>query len=160
MPGICPTGAGEAGAACTTYLRTVRTIQISTENYTNGKRWFPILCAVQADHSSGAGSHNAPRIEQMIQDGKLRISLQTPSIWLCRTIWTSDPALYSVLAEANIFARWVAGRARDTDALGNIPAQNFDRCDSTFSMDQRTILWITHLQPVREQHSIATKFSV
>src|SRR6266478_6585643 len=55
----------------------VRTIQISTENYTNGKRWFPnVIAPYKPTIVPEPVLTNAPRIEQMIQDGKLRISLQ------------------------------------------------------------------------------------
>src|SRR5882724_1256138 len=55
----------------------VRTIQVSNQNYTNGKRWFPnIIAPYTPTMVPEPVLINAPRIEQMIQDGKLRISLQ------------------------------------------------------------------------------------
>src|ERR1019366_7570699 len=54
-----------------------RTIQVSDQNYMYGKRWFPnILAPYTPTYVPEPILTNAPRIEQMIQDGKLRISLQ------------------------------------------------------------------------------------
>src|SRR5664279_5055382 len=54
-----------------------RTIQVSNQNYTYGKRWFPnIIAPYTPTEVPKPILTNAPRIEQMIQDGKLRISLQ------------------------------------------------------------------------------------
>src|SRR5665213_4428538 len=54
-----------------------RTIPVSTQNYTFGKRWFPnILGPYTQSVVPEPVLTNAPRIEQMVQDGKLNISLQ------------------------------------------------------------------------------------
>ncbi len=49
-----------------------RTIQVSNQDYTYGKRWFPnIFAPYTPTHVPEPVLTNAPRIEQMIQDGKL-----------------------------------------------------------------------------------------
>ena len=54
-----------------------RTIQISDQNYSFGKRWFPNIIAPYTQTSVPEPIlTNAPRIEQMVQNGQLRISLQ------------------------------------------------------------------------------------
>src|SRR5882762_1475307 len=121
----------------------VRTIQISTENYTNGKRWFPnVIAPYKPTIVPEPVLTNAPRIEQMIQDGKLRISLQDAiDLALQNNLDIAIQRYTPWLAEANILRTMGGGASRGTlSALGNIPAQNFDPLvTSTFSMDQRTI---------------------
>ena len=86
---------------------------------------------------------NAPRIEQMIQDGKLRISLQDAiDLALQNNLDISIQRYTPWLAEANILRTMSGGAPTSAtiNALGTIPAQNFDpQVTSTFSMDQRTI---------------------
>ena len=54
-----------------------RTIQVSNEDYSKGKRWFPnIIAPYTPTRVPEPDLTNTPRIEQMVQDGKLRISLQ------------------------------------------------------------------------------------
>jgi outer membrane protein len=121
----------------------VRTIQLSNENYTNGKHWFPnILDPYKPTMVQEPDLTNAPRIEQMIQDGKLRISLQdTIDLALQNNLDIAIQRYTPWLAEANILRTMGGGLSRGTlTAFGNIPAQNFDpQFTSTFSMDQRTI---------------------
>jgi hypothetical protein len=54
-----------------------RTVQMTNQDYTYGKRWYPNIIA---PYTSAAVPEpiltNAPRIEQMVQNGQLRISLQ------------------------------------------------------------------------------------
>src|SRR5258708_2478807 len=121
----------------------VRTIQVSNENYTNGNRWFPdIIAPYKPTTVPQPVLTNAPRIEQMIQDGKLRISLQDAiDLALQNNLDIAIQRYTPWLAEANILRTMGGGASRGTlSALGNIPAQNFDPLvTSTFSMDQRTI---------------------
>jgi outer membrane protein len=121
----------------------VRTIQVSTANYTNGKRWFPSVIAPYTPTIVPEPIlTNAPRIEQMIQDGKLRISLQdTIDLALQNNLDIAIQRYTPWLAEANILRTMGGGASRGSlSALGNIPSQNFDPLvTSTFSMDQRTI---------------------
>jgi len=121
----------------------VRTIQLSNENYTNGKRWFPNITApYRPTMVPEPVLTNAPRIEQMIQDGKLRIGLQDAiDLALQNNLDIAIQRYTPYLAEANILRTMGGGASRGTlTALGNIPAQNFDPLvTSTFSMDQRTL---------------------
>src|SRR6266571_1913370 len=120
----------------------VRTIQISNENYTNGKRWFPdIIAPYTPTNVPQPVLTNAPRIEQMIQDGKLRISLQDAiDLALQNNLDIAIQRYAPWLAEANFLRTLGGGASRGTlTALGNIPAQNFDPLvTSTFALDQRT----------------------
>jgi outer membrane protein TolC len=78
----------------------------------------------------------------MIQDGKLRISLQDAiDLALQNNLDIAIQRYTPWFAEANILRTMGGGASRGTlTALGNIPAQNFDPLvTSTFSMDQRTI---------------------
>ena len=57
--------------------RPTRTIPESNQDYTHGKRWFPhILAPYTPTFVPEPILTNALRIEPMVQDGKLRISLQ------------------------------------------------------------------------------------
>jgi outer membrane protein len=121
-----------------------RTIQISNQYYANGKRWFPnILAPYQPTMVPEPILTNAPRIEQMIQDGKLRISLQDAiDLALQNNLDLTIQRYAPWLAEANIL-RTLSGGAPTASTiapLGAIPAQNFDpQFTSTFSLDQRTL---------------------
>jgi outer membrane protein TolC len=121
----------------------VRTIQISNENYTKGKLWFPnIIAPYRPTAVPEPVLTNAPRIEQMIQDGKLRISLQDAiDLALQNNLDIAIQRYAPWFAEANILRTMGGGISRGTlTALGTIPAQNFDpQFTTTLSMDQRTI---------------------
>jgi outer membrane protein len=119
-----------------------RTIQISNQNYTNGKRWFPnIIAPYKPTTVPEPVLINSPRIEQMIQDGKLRISLQDAiDLALQNNLDIAIQSYAPWLAEANILRTMGGGASRGSlSALGSIPAQNFDPLfTSTLSMDERT----------------------
>src|SRR5580693_2518518 len=54
-----------------------RTIQVSDQNYSYGKPWFPNIVAPYTPTVVPEPIlTNAPRIEEMVKDGKLSISLQ------------------------------------------------------------------------------------
>src|ERR1700683_790251 len=54
-----------------------RTIRVSDQDYTYGKRWFPNIIAPYTQTAVPQPIlTNAPRIEEMVKDGKLSISLQ------------------------------------------------------------------------------------
>src|SRR5579864_109967 len=56
---------------------STRAIQLSDQDYTYGKRWFPNIIEPYTQASVPEPIlTNAPRIEQMVKDGKLSISLQ------------------------------------------------------------------------------------
>src|ERR1019366_7016910 len=118
-----------------------RTIQVSDQNYTYGKRWFPnILAPYTPTAVPEPILTNAPRIEQMVQDGKLSISLQDAiDIALQNNLDITIQRYAPWLAEANIL-RTLSGAAGagTLSSLGNIPALNFDpQVTSTLSMDKR-----------------------
>jgi outer membrane protein len=121
-----------------------RTIPVSNYDFTYGKRWFPNVIAPYTQASVPEPVlTNAPRIEQMVKDGKLNISLQDAvdlalennlSIVIERYVpWT---------AEANIL-RTLSGQAStfgNVSALGTIPTQNFDPLlSSNLIMDQKLV---------------------
>ena len=122
-----------------------RTIQVSNQNYTYGKRWFPNVIAPYTPTAVPLPIlTNAPRIEQMVKDGKLSISLQDAvDLALQNNLAIVIQRYTPWIAEANIL-RTLSGGAPSSgtvNALGSIPALNFDpQVTSTFSMDQRTIL--------------------
>jgi outer membrane protein len=121
----------------------VRTIQVSNENYTYGKPWFPhILGPYTPLKVPEPVLVNAPRIEQMIHDGKLSISLQDAiDLALENNLDIAIQRYSPWLAETNILRTYGGGASRGSlNALGNIPAQNFDPLfTSSLSMDQRQI---------------------
>src|ERR1700687_1012671 len=123
----------------------VRTIQLSNQNYSYGKRWFP---DIRAPYTQTAVPEpiltNAPRIEQMVQDGKLRISLQDAVDLALQNNLAIVISRYTPwIAEASILHTLSGGTPSSgpVSALGTIPALSFDPLvTSTFSMDQKTIL--------------------
>ena len=123
-----------------------RSIQIANYDYTRGKRWFPnIIQPYTAWSVPEPVLTNAPRIEQMIQDGKLRISLQDAvDLALQNNLAIVIERYVPWIAEANIL-RTLSGAAPlattgTIGALGTIPAQNFDPLlTGTFSLDQKTV---------------------
>jgi len=120
-----------------------RTIHVSNEDYSHGKLWFPHVLRPYTPLSVPAPVlTNAPRIEQMIQNGKLSISLQDAIDLALENNLDITIQRYSPwLAEANVLRTLGGGASRGSlNVLGNVPAQNFDPLfTSTLSMDQRTI---------------------
>ncbi len=120
-----------------------RTIRVSNQDYTQGKRWFPSIFAPYKPIAIPEPMlTNAPRIEQMIQDGKLRISLQDAiDLALQNNLDIAIQRYAPWLAEANILRTMGGGATRGTlGALGNVPAESFDPLlTSTISLDQRAI---------------------
>src|ERR1700687_5380200 len=122
-----------------------RTIELSNQNYTYGKRWFPNIIA---PYSQTAVPEpiltNAPRIEQMVKDGKLSISLQDAvDLALQNNLAITIERYIPWLAEASILHTLSGGAPTSgpVGALGTIPALSFDPLlTSTLSMDQKTIL--------------------
>src|ERR1700722_20380493 len=122
-----------------------RTIQVSDQNYSYGKRWFPdILAPYTPTVVPEPILMNAPRIEQMVKDGKLSISLQDAvDLALQNNLAIVIERYTPWLAEASILHALSGGAPTSgpVSALGTIPALSFDpQVTSTFSMDQRTIL--------------------
>ena len=121
-----------------------RTINISNQNYTNGKGWFPhIFAPYTPTPVPEPVLVNSPSLEQMIKDGKLTISLQEAiDLALQNNLDISVQRYTPWLAEANILRTLSGGAPSNStvNALGNIPAQNFDpQVTSTFSLDSRSI---------------------
>jgi outer membrane protein len=121
-----------------------RAIQVKDQDYTYGKRWFPNIIAPYTQTAIPEPVLvNAPRIEQMVQNGKLSISLQDAvDLALQNNLAIVIERYVPWVAEANIL-RTMSGAAPSSGtvgALGSIPALNFDpQLTSTFSLDQRTI---------------------
>jgi len=121
-----------------------RTIQVSNQNYTFGKRWFPsILAPYTPTPVPEPILTNAPRIEQMVQNGQLRISLQDAvDLALQNNLAIVIERYIPWLAEASILHTLSGGTPTSgpVGALGTIPALNFDpQVTSTFSLDHRMI---------------------
>src|ERR1035437_6602796 len=123
-----------------------RTIQVSNQNYTYGKRWFPnIIAPYTPTFVPEPILTNAPRIEQMIQDGKLRISLQDAiDLALQNNLDITIQRYAPWIAEANILRTLSGGAPANAGstilAIGSIPAQNFDpQVTTTLGLEQRTI---------------------
>ncbi len=122
-----------------------RNIVVSDQNYTYGKRWFPnIIAPYTAAVVPEPILTNAPKIEQMVKDGKLSISLQDAvDLALQNNLAIVIERFTPWIAEANILHTLSGGApvSGTVNSLGTIPAQNFDpQLTSTFSMDQKTIL--------------------
>ncbi len=120
------------------------TIQVSNQNYSYGQRWFPSITAPYTQASVPEPIlTNAPRIEQMVKDGKLNISLQDAvELALQNNLAITISRYTPWLAEASILHTLSGGAPTSgpVGALGTIPALNFDpQVVSTFSLDQRTI---------------------
>jgi outer membrane protein len=121
-----------------------RSIQISNVNYEAGKRWFPnILAPYTPTPVAEPILLNSPNLEQMIRDGKLKISLQDAiDLALQNNLDLTIQRYTPWLAEANIL-RTLSGAAPSNSSivpLGSIPGQNFDPIvTSTFSLDSRQI---------------------
>jgi len=122
-----------------------RTIELSNQNYTYGKRWFPDIIAPYTQTAVPEPIlTNAPRIEQMVKDGKLSISLQDAvDLALQNNLAITIERYIPWLAEASILHTLSGGgpTSGPVSALGTIPAQSFDPIlTSTLSMDQKLIL--------------------
>jgi outer membrane protein len=121
-----------------------RTIQVTNQDYTQGKRWFPNIIA---PYTTAAVPEpvltNAPRIEQMVKDGKLSISLQDAvDLALQNNLAIVIERYIPWIAEASILHAMSGGAPTSgpVGALGTIPAMSFDpQVTSVFSLDQRTV---------------------
>ncbi len=120
------------------------TIQVSNQNYSFGQRWFPNIKAPYTQASVPEPIlTNAPRIEQMVKDGKLSISLQDAVDLALQNNLAIVISRYTPwLAEASILHTLSGGAPTSgpIGALGTIPALSFDPLvTSAFSLDQKTI---------------------
>lgn len=118
-----------------------RIIQVANQNYTPGKRWFPNVFGPYTPLTVPAPIlTNAPRIEQMIQNGKLTISLQDAiDLALENNLDIAIQRFDPWLAEANILRTYGGGSSRGAfSALGIFPTLNFDPLfTSALSMDDK-----------------------
>jgi len=121
-----------------------RSIQVTNQDYTYGKRWFPNIIAPYTTATVPEPVlTNAPRIEQMVKDGKLSISLQDAvDLALQNNLAIVIERYTPWIAEASILHTLSGGSPTSgpVGALGTIPALSFDpQVTSLFSLDQRTI---------------------
>jgi outer membrane protein len=121
-----------------------RTIQLSNQNYTYGKRWFPDIRQPYTQASIPEPIlTNAPRLEQMVKDGKLSISLQDAvELALQNNLAIVIERYTPWLAEASILHTLAGGSPTSgpVSALGTIPSLSFDPLlTSTLSLDQRLL---------------------
>ena len=121
-----------------------RTIQLSNQDYTHGKRWFPDIRQPYTPASIPAPVlTNAPRIEEMAKDGKLSISLQDAvDLALQNNLAIVIERYTPWLAEASILHTLSGGSPTSgpVSALGTIPALSFDPLlTTTLSLDQRLL---------------------
>ncbi len=120
------------------------TIQMSNQNYTIGKRWFPNIIAPYTQTPIPEPIlTNAPRIEEMVKDGKLNISLQDAvDLALQNNLAIVIERYTPWIAEANVL-RTLSGAqplSGTVQALGSIPSQSFDPIVSAnFSLDNKGI---------------------
>jgi len=122
-----------------------RVIQVSDQDFARGKRWFPNIIAPYTYATVPEPVlTNAPRIEQMVKDSKLSISLQDAvDLALQNNLSIAIERYTPWLAEASILHTLSGGSPTSgpVSSLGTIPVLNFDpQVTSTLSMDRRTIL--------------------
>jgi len=121
-----------------------RIIQEKNPDYSYGKRWFPnVLAPYTPAVVPEPVLLNSPRIEQMVQNGKLSISLQEAvDMALQNNLAISVERYVPWLAEASILHTLSGGTPTTgtVGSLGNIPALNFDpQFTSILSLDQRLV---------------------
>jgi outer membrane protein len=139
-------GQGQSAAAAQPQTPgPVRTLRLSDQDYSRGKPLFPpILQPYKPTPVPEPNLTNSPRVEQMIQDGKLRLTLQDAiDLALENNLDIAIQRYTPWLSEANIL-RQSAGSGvvsrGGTAALGSFPSVSFDpQIISTMSMDQREI---------------------
>ena len=121
-----------------------RSIPVSNQNYTYGKRWFPNFIAPYTPTPVPEPIlTNAPSIEQMVQDGKLRISLQDAvDLALQNNLSIVIERYIPWLAEASILHTLSGGAPTSgtVNPIGTNPSLSFDpQITSAFTLDQRII---------------------
>ena len=121
-----------------------RTIQVNNQDYSIGKRWFPNITEPYTQASIPQPIlTNAPRIEQMVKDGKLSISLQDAvDLALQNNLSIVIERYVPWIAEANILRTLSGGSplSGSVNALAASPTLSFDpQVTSLFSLDQKTV---------------------
>jgi outer membrane protein len=123
----------------------VRTLRLSDQDYTKGKPWFPhVLEPYKPTPVPEPDLTNSPRIDQMIQDGKLRLRLQDAiELALQNNLDIAIQRYSPWIAEANILRQYAGNGVVSrggTPALGSFPSVSFDpQIISTMSTDKREI---------------------
>jgi outer membrane protein len=121
-----------------------RTIEVKNQDYSQGKRWFPnIIAPYTAAVVPAPVLTDAPRIEQMVKDGKLSLSLQDAvDLALQNNLAIVIERYTPWLAEASILHTLSGGTPTSgpVSALGTIPPMSFDPLlASTLSLDDRLV---------------------
>ena len=121
-----------------------RQIQLSNQNFTYGKSWFPhVLSPYTPTSVPEPVLTNAATIEQMVKDGKLTISLQDAvDLALQNNLAIVVERYVPWMAEASILHTLSGGLPfpGPLQALGTIPVPTFDPIvTSNFSLDQRLV---------------------
>ena len=121
-----------------------RAIPVTNQDYTYGKRWFPnILEPYSPTVVPEPILTNAPRIEAMVKEGKLSISLQDAVDLALQNNLAIEIERYTPwIAEANILHTLSGGAplSGSVGALGTIPTLSFDpQITSVFSLDQKKV---------------------
>jgi outer membrane protein len=143
-PALAQQQAGAAPPAQPNPQTPGRTIQVSNQDYTYGKRIFPHIFAPYVPTPVPEPVLlNSPSLDQMIKEGKLNISLQEAiDLALANNLDIAIQRYTPWVAEANIL-RTLSGTSLaggSISAIGNIPSQNFDpQVTTTLSMDDRVI---------------------
>ena len=141
-PAFAQQGAQEQSAPPAQPQAADRVIRVFNRDYSQGNPWFPyVLGPYKPIVVPEPVLTNAPRIEEMIQYGKLRISLQDAiDLALQNNLDIAIQRYAPWIAEANILRTLGGGISKGGQTpLGNIPLQNFDPLlTSTLGLDSRT----------------------
>ncbi|HWZ55998.1 MAG TPA: TolC family protein [Verrucomicrobiae bacterium] len=121
-----------------------RQIVVSNQDFTFGKRWFPnILEPYTPTPVPEPILTNAPRIEQMVKDGKLTMSLQDAvDLALQNNLAIVIERYVPWIEEASILHTLSGGApiSGSVGALGTIPVPSFDPIlTSNLSLDQKLV---------------------
>jgi len=123
-------------------------MQKAERDYSRGRSAFPNVFAPYAPiRVTAPDLSNSPRIEQLIREGKLQLSLQDAiALALENNLDISVQRYVPWIADTDILRTKAGGAGRGlagtgtASALGAIPSQNFDpTLSSTFSWDRRSI---------------------
>jgi len=135
--------AGEQAPAAPSYK-----LILSTPDYSRGPSFFPnIFKPYSPIHVGPPDLTNTPRLEQLIQDGKLRLSLQDAiALALENNLDIAVQRYNPWIAETDILRTMAGGAARGlagtgtASVLGAIPAETFDPLLTlTGSVDHRNL---------------------
>ena len=120
------------------------TIQVSSQDYTYGKRWFPNVIGPYTQLAVPEPVlTDAPRIDQMVKDNQLRISLEDAVDLALQNNLAIEIQRYTPwIAEANLL-RTLSGAVPFSGTVSPIPGNstfNFDpQFTGNFSLNQTTV---------------------